>query len=81
MIKSWQTTVAGLGCIAGGIYLIAVRPTADTVVTGAGLIAAGTGLLRARDVNVSSTSAEVAAADVKAEDKATEKALRAANSQ
>lgn len=55
-MQSWQTTVAGLGCIAAGVYLIAAGKGA---VEGAALIAAGIGLVRAKDSNVHSTEGEV----------------------
>ncbi len=61
-MKSWQTTVAGLGCIAGGVYLIAAQKGA---IEGAGLIAAGLGLVRAKDANVNSTLGQVQEATIK----------------
>ncbi len=72
MTTSWQTTVAGLGCIGAGVYLIVEGKGA---VEGAGLIAGGLGLMRAKDANVVSTMGQVQAA-TKEENK---KALEAAN--
>ncbi len=62
MTTSWQTTVAGIGCIAGGVYLIAAQKGA---IEGAGLIAAGLGLVRAKDANVVSTLGQVQEATIK----------------
>ncbi len=56
MTTSWQTTIAGVACIAGGVYLIA---SSKSVVEGGGLIAAGIGLVRAKDANVASTLDQV----------------------
>ncbi len=62
MTTSWQTTVAGIGCIAGGVYLISAGKGA---IEGAGLIAAGLGLVRAKDANVVSTLGQVQEATIK----------------
>lgn len=75
-MKSWQTTVAGMGCIGLGAYLL-TSGKEGAVVQGAGLIAAGLGLIRAKDASVHSDSEEVA----KAESDKNEKALKAANQQ
>jgi hypothetical protein len=81
MMKNWQTTVAGLGCIAAGVYLLStgkgfglISAEASAVV-GVALIAAGLGLIRAKDSTTHSTAAEVgqASADEK------QKAIDAAN--
>lgn len=49
-IKSWRTTIAGLAVIIGGIFLIAHSKEG---VQGGVLIAAGIGLLNAKDYNKS----------------------------
>ena len=54
-MKSWQTTIAGIACIAGGVYLISAG---KGVVEGGTLIAAGLGLWRAKDSDQHSTVAE-----------------------
>lgn len=56
MTTSWQTTVAGVACLAGGVYLIA---SGKSLVEGGGLIAADIGLVRAKDANVNSTIDQV----------------------
>ncbi len=74
MTTSWQTTVAGIACISGGVYLIA---SGKSVVEGGGLIAAGIGLVRAKDANVVSTPQQVAEAGFKEDVKALAKANEA----
>ncbi len=74
MTTSWQTTVAGIACISGGVYLIA---SGKSVVEGGGLIAAGIGLVRAKDANVVSTLDQVQDATRDADRKALAKANEA----
>ncbi len=62
-MKNWQTTVAGVVCIAGGVYLIA---SGKSAVEGGTLIAAGLGLWRAKDSDEHSTTGEVQAATIEA---------------
>jgi hypothetical protein len=71
-MKNWQTTIAGLGCIVDCRGLFA---GAEKVHEGVALIAAGLGLIRAKDSTTHSTAAEVgqASADEK------QKAIDAAN--
>ncbi len=69
---SWRTTIAGLGCIGGGIYLIIAGKGA---VEGSMLIVAGLGLVQAKDAHVISTLDQVQEATRKED----VKALKAAN--
>lgn len=59
---SWQTTIAGMACIGIGAFMII---SGKSAIEGAALIAAGLGLWRAKDANVSSTLDQVQAATIK----------------
>jgi len=50
-LRSWRTTIAGLAVLAGGIYLVVIGKTVE----GGIIIAAGLGLLGAKDFNVTGT--------------------------
>jgi hypothetical protein len=63
MLQNWQTTIAGIACIAGGIYLIT---SGKGAVEGGAMIAAGLGLLRAKDGTTHSTVAQTQQATVEA---------------
>jgi hypothetical protein len=75
VIRSWQTTIAGLGCIGAGVALYLMRASSEGLLTAAALVAAGLGLLRAKDASVHSTADQV----VQASGEAKDRALDAAN--
>ncbi len=48
-IDSWRTTIAGLLVIAAGIFLMVRTDDVTVQTTAAALVAAGIGLVRAKD--------------------------------
>lgn len=70
MAKSWRTTATGVGTILGGVATVITGIVADPmdfklIVAGASAIAAGIGLIFAKDANVSNAPSPGEAQNVK----------------